>query len=91
MPKYNLIGVGTDAKTVKGNGAEYLTGILYLAPADIVEGINLCIMAVLAGCKEGCLNTQDVGLSTTYRHHVSERLYCYETFPNCFMSKYVKT
>lgn len=55
MIKLNLLGVGTNAKTVKGDGSEYLTAILYLAPADIVDGINVCPMAVLAGCKAGCL------------------------------------
>ena len=50
-----LLSVGNNAKTVKGDGSEYLTAILYLAPADIVDGINLCPMAVLAGCKAGCL------------------------------------
>ena len=28
---------------------------MYLAPADKVDGVNLCPMAVLAGCKAGCL------------------------------------
>ena len=55
MPKYNLIGVGTNAKTIKGDGSEYLTAILYLAPAKIVEGINMCPMAVTAGCADACL------------------------------------
>ena len=55
MIKLNLLGVGTNAKTIKGDGSEYLTAILYLAPADIVDGINVCPMAVLAGCKAGCL------------------------------------
>ena len=53
--KLNLLGVGTNAKTTKGDGSEYLTAILYLAPADTVDGINICPMAVLAGCKAGCL------------------------------------
>jgi hypothetical protein len=55
MPKYNLIGVGTNAKTIKGDGSEYLTAILYLAPAKIVEGINMCAMAIIAGCASACL------------------------------------
>ena len=64
MSKVNglrLLGVGTNAKTVKGDGSEYLTAIMYLAPADQVEGINMCPMAVLAGCKAGCLNTAGRG------------------------------
>jgi hypothetical protein len=58
MAKVNglkLLSVGNNAKTIKGDGSEYLTAILYLAPADLVDGINLCPMAVLAGCKAGCL------------------------------------
>ena len=53
--KTNLLSIGTNAKTIKGDGSEYLTAILFLAPADIVEGVNLCPMAVLAGCKSACL------------------------------------
>ena len=43
-----------NAKTSKGENLGYLTGILYLAPSDIVEGINLCPFAS-KGCKEACL------------------------------------
>ena len=53
--KTNLLSIGTNAKTIKGDGSEYLTAILFLAPADIVEGVNLCPLAVLAGCKSACL------------------------------------
>lgn len=51
----SLLSVGVDAKTIKGEKYGYLTGILYLAPADL-SGVNLCSMADLAGCKFGCLN-----------------------------------
>jgi len=50
MAKYNLIGVGTNAKTIKGDGSEYLTGILYLIPE-----LELCPFSVIAGCFEPCL------------------------------------
>lgn len=55
--KGNLLSVGSNAKTAKSDkaGTEYLTAILYLAPADTVEGINVCPMAELAGCKAACL------------------------------------
>ena len=49
MSNYKLLGVGTNAKTIKGDGDEYLTAIMYMAPADMVDGINLCPMAVMAG------------------------------------------
>ena len=50
MAQYNLIGVGTNAKTIKGDGSEYITGILYLIPEKL-----LCPMSIIAGCHEPCL------------------------------------
>ena len=50
MAKYNLIGVGTNAKTIKGDGSEYITGILYLIPE-----VKLCPFSIIAGCHEPCL------------------------------------
>lgn len=51
----NLLSVSSDAKTIKGETMGVLTGILYMAPADTVPGINTCPAAVLAGCREACL------------------------------------
>ena len=51
----SLLSVGVDAKTIKGEKFGYLTGILYLSPADL-SGVNLCSMAEAAACKFGCLN-----------------------------------
>ena len=51
-----LLGVGNNAKTIKGDGSEYLTAIMYLLPDDF-----LCPMARQAGCKVGCLNTAGRG------------------------------
>jgi hypothetical protein len=54
--KLRLLSIGTNAKTVKSDKtSNFLTAILYLAPADIVAGINVCPMAETAGCKAGCL------------------------------------
>ena len=61
MSNYNLLSVGNNAKTVKGDGSEYLTAILYLAPADNLDGINVCAMAEIAGCKAACLYTAGRG------------------------------
>jgi hypothetical protein len=61
MSNYKLLSVGNNAKTVKGDGSEYLTAILYLAPADNLEGVNVCPMAVTAGCKAACLYTAGRG------------------------------
>lgn len=67
---YNLIGVGTNAKTIKGDGSEYLTAIMYLAPADLAFaelGISgtLCPNAELAKCKDPCLNLAGRGQMNT--------------------------
>ena len=54
-----LLSVSSDAKTIKGQKKGYLTGILYLAPADesvSSGGFNTCPKAS-AGCKAGCLFT----------------------------------
>ena len=64
MAQYKLIGVGTNAKTIKGDGSEYLTGIVYMTPYKVMvdnKWYNSCSMAVLAGCIEGCLNTAGRG------------------------------
>lgn len=60
MWKGNLISCGSNAKTVKGDGSEYLTAIMYLTPWKSA-GINVCPMAEQAGCVEGCLNTAGRG------------------------------
>jgi hypothetical protein len=49
-----LLGVDSNAKTVKGQAMGFYTAILYLSPADI-SGVNLCAMAKLAKCDEACL------------------------------------
>jgi len=51
-----LLSVGVDAKTVKGEKKGYLTGILYLAPADTSGVTNVCANAT-PGCKASCLFT----------------------------------
>ncbi|MDX0568134.1 hypothetical protein GOL81_23125 [Sinorhizobium medicae] len=59
--KSATIIAGLNAKTVKGDKAsEYATAIMYLAPAKMAGGANLCAMAREAGCDPthdngGCL------------------------------------
>lgn len=60
MSKFKLIGVGTNAKTIKGDGEEYETAILYMTPWKVSVGgksFNSCSMAKQAGCIDACLNT----------------------------------
>lgn len=55
-----LIGVSSDAKTVKGLSENVLTGILYLAPHSIAGRGNVCPHAS-EGCKLACLYTAGRG------------------------------
>jgi hypothetical protein len=55
----NVLSVNSDAKTRKGYGKGYLTGILYLAPSNI-SGFNTCPFAS-DGCKQACLFTAGRG------------------------------
>ena len=50
-----LLSIGSDAKTVKGEKFGVMTGIQYLAPAN-VSGFNTCPNAS-EGCKAACLFT----------------------------------
>lgn len=49
----NVLGIQADAKTKKGTGKGYLTGIMYLAPASL-SGVNICPKSS-AGCRSACL------------------------------------
>jgi hypothetical protein len=55
-----LLAVGADAKTIKGERMNVLTGILYLTPAN-GSGVNMCANAALAGCIIACLFTAGRG------------------------------
>ena len=50
-----LLSVSADAKTVKGEKRGYLTGVMYLAPAN-ASGYETCKYRS-AGCTAGCLYT----------------------------------
>ncbi len=56
----NYLSVGNDAKTVKGEKKGYLTGILYLSPAQEAGGKTLCPFST-AGCRAVCLYTAGRG------------------------------
>jgi len=55
-----LISIDTNAKTVKGQKEGFLTGILYIAPANL-SGYNTCGMEKIADCGKACLNTAGLG------------------------------
>jgi hypothetical protein len=57
--KQKLLGLDSNAKTIKGQEFGFLTGILYLSPSKS-SGFNLCPKAS-AGCIAACLNTAGLG------------------------------
>ena len=60
MNKYNqLLSINSDYKTSKGTKKGYITGSLYLSPAN-ESGKNFCSSAS-AGCIASCLNTAGRG------------------------------
>lgn len=63
--KYTLLSIGNDAKTKKGLAYGYLTGILYLAPAN-ESGKEVC-PSRSPGCTEACLFTAGRGSFTNVR------------------------
>lgn len=67
-----LLTVDANAKTIKGQRYGFMTGILYMAPADL-SGVNLCPMAEMAGCKAACLNSAGRGaMSNVQRARLSK-------------------
>lgn len=81
-----LIAIDGNAKTVKGQKYGVITGIMYLSPSDISGAVNVCPMAEMAKCKEGCLNTAGRGhMSPVQKGRLRKTLYYanqYEEFIN---------
>jgi len=63
--KGKLIISGNNAKTVKGDGDAFETAIMYLAPFTQAGVGNVCSMAAMAACWQGCLNTAGRGAMNT--------------------------
>ena len=61
----NILSIGNDAKTIKGNKIGYLTGILYLAPHTLAGRETVCPMSKLAACETGCLYSAGRGAFTS--------------------------
>ena len=89
MFKGKLILSGNNAKTIKGDGTEFETAIMYLAPADQVTRTTLCPMAIIAGCKEGCLNTAGRGRMNGVQAARERKSQWYENDCDGFMAQLV--
>jgi hypothetical protein len=74
----NLLSIGVDAKTVKGEKIGYLTGILYLAPATVTK-YNTCAMAEKAQCSKACLYSAGRGaFNNVQQSRIDKTLYFFE-------------
>jgi hypothetical protein len=74
----NLLSISADSKTIKGEKIGYLTGILYLAPANTTK-YNTCSMAHKAQCAKACLYTAGRGaFNNVQQSRIDKTLYFYE-------------
>ena len=60
LKRASLFGFDSNAKTVKGQKKGFLTAILYLAPSEESDKINVCPHAS-PGCKAACLYSSGRG------------------------------
>ena len=86
--KGNLLSCGSNAKTVKGDGSEYLTAIMYLTPWKSA-GINVCPMAEQAKCIDGCLNTAGRGQMSSVQIGRARKTQWFATDRQGFMAQLV--
>jgi len=82
FPK-RLFSIGQDAKTVKGEELNVLTGIMYLAPYKL-SGVNMCPSAELAECHIGCLNTAGRGQFTSNQMARLKKTLFLQQYPEVF-------
>lgn len=72
-----LLGIDTNYKTAKGRALGYMTGILYLTPAD-ASGYEVCPMRS-QGCTDACLNSAGRGaMNCVQRSRLAKTLWYFE-------------
>lgn len=84
MKKRQLLSIGTNAKTVKGNKLGFLTGVMYLAPSDL-SGFQVCPMAKMARCEDPCLYKSGRGVFTSTQNARIKKTQEFFTEQNEFM------
>jgi hypothetical protein len=85
----NLLSISADSKTIKGEKIGYLTGILYLAPANTTK-YNTCSMAHKAQCAVACLYSAGRGaFNNVQQSRIDKTLFFYESRIE-FMDQLVK-
>lgn len=81
-----LLGIDTNAKTIKGEKYGIKTAILYLMPAE-QSGVQLCPMAKTAGCEKACLFTAGRGaMSNVMLSRLRKTLY-FNQYRELFMNQ----
>jgi hypothetical protein len=95
MPKYTkwfseapdkLLGIDTNAKTIKGVKYNIETAILYLSPGT-KSGCNLCPMSRIAMCEEPCLDEAGRGaMGTVQMSRLRKTLYLLQ-YPELFYAQ----
>jgi hypothetical protein len=83
-----LLSVSSDAKTIKGETLGFLTGILYLAPANTTKW-NTCSMAKLAQCDVACLNSAGRGAFSSVQQARVNKTTWFFTERDTFMQQLV--
>ena len=84
-----LLGIDSNAKTVKGLGLDISTAILYLSPY-LKSGMNVCPMAHIANCHGPCLNEAGRGaMSTVQMSRLRKTLY-WQQFPELFLEQIIR-
>jgi hypothetical protein len=79
-----LLGIDTNAKTIKGEKYNIKTAILYFMPAK-QSGEQLCPMAAIAGCEKACLFTAGRGaMNSVYLSRLRKTLY-FNQYRDLFM------
>lgn len=86
--KGKLIASGNNAKTVKGDDV-YVTAIMYLAPFTSSGLGNVCAMAAMAKCHDGCLNTAGRGAMNAVQRGRLRKTKLYMEERQVFMSQLV--
>ncbi len=81
-----LLGIDTNAKTIKGEKYNIKTAILYLMPAK-QGGTQLCPMAAIAGCEKACLFTAGRGaMNSVMLSRLRKTLY-FNQYRDLFMNQ----
>lgn len=84
-----LLGLDTNAKTIKGEKYGIKTAILYLVPAN-GSGVNLCAMAFLAQCVKPCLFTAGRGAMSNVMLARLRKTLFFNQYPGLFMAQLAK-